>query len=531
MTAYNVSAGTGVYIGGTFLNSQTSSRLDLDAVQLRGQSSSAEIITSSGGIFQLVESTFVFTTNPSIYSELRPSVTSGYSVYEGYNALGAIFGSGNSTGNAGSVILAPNRVQTVTVQPTGETDLFVTSDTIALVLKSSNTNTSDIQDWLLGTSTVARMSKAGKFQVETDSSDVLSLTVVAQSTTSAPELDMRTGPGAIIHTAIAYDPILGRSAFHNSTSVSGFYAYDSGSIGIGQGLLGTTLAQLQVYKTGNGPAAIVAPQAATDKGLVIIGTTSQSANLTEWQKAGVVVSSVDLNGNIHGATFYATNLVDPSNTINFLSTNLDGTHGFASTSRIATYVPFTVKGAAAQTANLQEWQNSSGVIVGTMSSAGTLNIASGTITTFTASTITAPSILSVSTNSLPCSTCIGFSTSSAITNVSAGSSGAWADITSITLTPGVWSVQGQVDFTAASVASTEVFMGIGLAGGNDATGLTLGDTEHEAAPPTSTYNTSASVIPFVKAVNTNTTMYLKHKQAYSGTAPQDSGRITAILIH
>lgn len=47
----------------------------------------------------------------------------------------------------------------------------------------------------------------------------------------------------------------------------------------------------------------------------------------------------------------------------------------------AAHVPFTVKGAAAQTANLQEWQNSSGTVLGSRDSAGRSLVPLGALAT------------------------------------------------------------------------------------------------------------------------------------------------------
>jgi hypothetical protein len=103
----------------------------------------------------------------------------------------------------------------------------------------------------------------------------------------------------------------------------------------------------------------VAFQSATAK-TVIRGAASQTANLQEWQNsAGVAQSYIDSAGNV-----------------NFSNT---GSFAQASTGRAffrvnsATVVPMTLRAAASQTANLQEWQDSSGTVLGFVSAAGTVS--------------------------------------------------------------------------------------------------------------------------------------------------------------
>ena len=40
----------------------------------------------------------------------------------------------------------------------------------------------------------------------------------------------------------------------------------------------------------------------------------------------------------------------------------------------ASYIPLTVKGAASQTANLQEWQNSAGTVLASINASGQLEL-------------------------------------------------------------------------------------------------------------------------------------------------------------
>ncbi len=119
---------------------------------------------------------------------------------------------------------------------------------------------------------------------------------------------------------------------------------------------------------------------------------------------------------------------------------------------------------------------------------------------------------------------------SAVTNVSAPSSGTWGDLTSIALTAGHWLITGQVSFTQGGAASTECQMGISSTSGNSSSGMTLGDNKLESAPPASSYNTSAVVADYEVLITSPTTYYLKMNITYTSTAPGESGRISAVRI-
>ncbi|NBQ97736.1 MAG: hypothetical protein EBU12_05855 [Microbacteriaceae bacterium] len=83
-------------------------------------------------------------------------------------------------------------------------------------------------------------------------------------------------------------------------------------------------------------------------GAVIRGVAGQSAGLTQWQNSGgTVLAGLSATGRI----FYGTGVL----------TNSGGqAAGLSVTSDAATVSPIVVRGAASQTANLQEWQTSSG---------------------------------------------------------------------------------------------------------------------------------------------------------------------------
>ena len=108
-------------------------------------------------------------------------------------------------------------------------------------------------------------------------------------------------------------------------------------------------------------------RAAATVGIIVKGAVSQTGNLQEWQTSGGVAQSY----------------VDSAGNINFSST---GSFAQASNGRAyfrvnsATAVPLTLRAAASQTANLTEWQDSTGTVLAAITASG--QIAASSLNTF-----------------------------------------------------------------------------------------------------------------------------------------------------
>jgi len=108
------------------------------------------------------------------------------------------------------------------------------------------------------------------------------------------------------------------------------------------------------------------------------GAASQTANLQEWQNsAGTVLAKIDSSGNFTNSIQNSTTLYTQS--INSGSLSFAGVsyNGISNPTGVTTLPTFVVKAIASQTANLQEWQNSSGTKLVNISSDGTLEFANG----------------------------------------------------------------------------------------------------------------------------------------------------------
>jgi hypothetical protein len=173
-----------------------------------------------------------------------------------------------------------------------------------------------------------------------------------------------------------------------------------------------------------GAQLLVAPNAATTKGMIVQGFASQTANLQEWQDStGTVFASIDSLGRLgigaastdtseaiklannkvisfsfanpaSGSAFFLkadtsdqgqifTSSFAKSILINGSSILLNNASGgkvsinevnpdgqLQVTTNATTTKGLTIKGTASQTANLQEWQNSTGTALATITSSG-----------------------------------------------------------------------------------------------------------------------------------------------------------------
>jgi hypothetical protein len=119
----------------------------------------------------------------------------------------------------------------------------------------------------------------------------------------------------------------------------------------------------------NGGIGIIPNSApANTVSFTIKGTTSQTANLQEWQNsAATVLAFVNSQGTARFAGLDNLGLTA-------IGTSISGTASLLIDTNITTRSGIVIKGAASQTASLQEWQNSSGTVLAKVLATGTLDI-------------------------------------------------------------------------------------------------------------------------------------------------------------
>lgn len=112
-------------------------------------------------------------------------------------------------------------------------------------------------------------------------------------------------------------------------------------------------------------------------GLVVKGAGSQTADLQQWQNSSAsVLAKVTAGGSIFATELKVTagnSLGDSGGVGSYLVAN---TTNMSVITRTATNIGLIVKGVASQTANLQEWQNSSSTVMAHVDSSGNAKFAS-----------------------------------------------------------------------------------------------------------------------------------------------------------
>jgi hypothetical protein len=144
-------------------------------------------------------------------------------------------------------------------------------------------------------------------------------------------------------------PINSASSFFNLSNATGGLAFSGTYIIRNNG----TLVNIGPNTT-TGAQLTVTNQTAANVGLIVKGTTSQTANLQEWQNsAGTIVAKI----NQVGSAVFGNATINAAGNLN----------AYASTT---TTIPMVVRGAASQTADLQQWQDSTGAISAKVDFAG-----------------------------------------------------------------------------------------------------------------------------------------------------------------
>ena len=115
------------------------------------------------------------------------------------------------------------------------------------------------------------------------------------------------------------------------------------------------------YAFTSGTAVYILPSNTSTIGQIIRGRTSQTANLQEWQNsAGTALLNIDSTGNLDiGAG--SSNIWKIKNQTSAVM-EWQPSQGFMFLPYGASNRPVTIKGAASQSANLTEWQNSAGTV-------------------------------------------------------------------------------------------------------------------------------------------------------------------------
>jgi hypothetical protein len=262
---------------------------------------------------------------------------------------------------------------------------FTTSS--PLVVKGAASQTADLQQWQNSAGTVlSGFNAAGQLYAGTTASVVGSTTTALTSAayTSATVAVFTYGGTSLVQAGqrVTVAGVTG-GAYNGTWTVSAVTSTTFTVLGSGftnnAGTGGTfTLSAVGSFVAGT---AAITP-------LVVQGAASQTANLQQWQNsAGTVGAAVKSDGTILAT--YFDSLLQTGSYFQFTSGSQVSVIG-----RNAGAPVLVTRGAASQTADLQQWQNSAGTVLTSVTSAGTINFASGnTATTATAGALTAPALV------------------------------------------------------------------------------------------------------------------------------------------
>lgn len=111
--------------------------------------------------------------------------------------------------------------------------------------------------------------------------------------------------------------------------------------------------------------------------------------------------------------------------------------------------------------------------------------------------------------------------------ISAGTSGQFANATSISLPAGNWEIAVVCEVSANGATVTEAIVAASIFSGNTTTDHAIGDNRVSMAVPTATNFAGGTIAGWRKALTTTTTIYAKVRLTYSAATPQVVVRISA----
>jgi hypothetical protein len=364
---YGINAGTAVFAGqsGTAVYSSTAGTSVYGSTAGTSvYATTAGSATSAGAATTAGTATYATTSGTSVYA-----TTAGTAVY-GATSGTAVYATTSGTAVTISGSVTPSQVSGTAV---------ITTDSR---LSDARTPTTHASSHASGGSDAVTLAQSQVTNLTTDlaakaptASPTFTGTVTTPLTTAGY---VTTTSGGVIGS-VATIPNAGLT--NSSVTVNGSAISLGGSatvtavapnvLTLGSGLSGTsfngsaavtaavdsTIPRLTADQTFTGLQTLVT-SAAGNKGLIVKGSASQSVNLQEWQdSAGALLASLSGSGRMYAARTAAGASADFTGTANFWSNN-------------STTIGAIIRGAASQSANLQEWQDSSAAVLVAINSIG-----------------------------------------------------------------------------------------------------------------------------------------------------------------
>ena len=362
---FATTAGTSTTISGTITKSQVSDFTSgtVTSASTAQQSGTAVFATTSGS---------AVTITGTITRSQVSDFTSG-TVAEATNASTAVNVSGSAITRSQISDFSSGTVTSASTAQQAGTAVFATNAATAVFATTSGTSVSisgsitrsQVSDYAAGT--VANISgTVAQSQVTNLTSDLALKAPLASPTFSGTVTFPFTNSGIVYSgtagaiSVSAAAPGLGYIPY--TAPVTGSYAWQDISL---------------VARDNVANAFTVGGQSITSEGtavvpLVLKGASGQTAFLTEWQNSGgTVLASVSNVGHLRTTSLRFSANNGTIEDINGVSPYVAFTTGnIRFDARTSTFIPLVVRGAASQSANLQEWQNSAGTVLSRISSSG-----------------------------------------------------------------------------------------------------------------------------------------------------------------
>jgi hypothetical protein len=253
----------------------------------------------------------------------------------------------------------------------------------ALIVKGATSQTANLQEWQDSAGAVlSRITSVGYvyspyMEVPITNSGLPGIVIKGASGQTADLQRWQNSAGTVLAAVTSAGNITTTGAVSINTAGTGTLNLGDGAISKGPGAGFSFNSGISISFLGTGGASattliplFVAFQSATAK-TVIRGAASQTANLQEWQNsAGTVLASVTPNGSVTAAYFGSS-----VGSTSYIQPNLtSGAIGILTAGNAN--VGLMVRGNSAQTANLQEWQNSGGTVLTKVDASGNITAAS-----------------------------------------------------------------------------------------------------------------------------------------------------------
>jgi hypothetical protein len=244
------------------------------------------------------------------------------------------------------------------------------SATIAQVVRGAASQSANLQEWQSSAGTVlARIASTGQLLAPSIVGTAFQITsggIFSNGATSAPAnvqayflTTAATNAGLVVRGASSQSANLLELQNSAGTVMANFDP---------SGFLNIPNASLRINTAGASYGARI--QTATDGtgviGIVVRATSGQTANLQEWQNSSATaIARLASGGNfvssVSGNTFGTGSTANSVGVLNVFATS-------------STTVGALIRGAASQTADLQQWQNSAGTNLASITSAGFINV-------------------------------------------------------------------------------------------------------------------------------------------------------------